>query len=89
MPRVFLVTGCSSGFGKNLVQEILNKGDFVAATARNTDALHFEGVTDHNYLAMRLDVSEEASINEAFSQALAKFGRIDGSASCPTCLKSS
>ena len=35
MPRVFLVTGCSTGFGKHLIEEILAKGDIAVATARN------------------------------------------------------
>lgn len=45
-PRVFLVTGCSTGFGNDLVQEILNEGDYVVATARKPESLKFEGVND-------------------------------------------
>ena len=35
MPRVFLVTGCSTGFGKYLIEHILEAGDIAVATARN------------------------------------------------------
>jgi NAD(P)-dependent dehydrogenase (short-subunit alcohol dehydrogenase family) len=34
MPRVFLITGCSTGFGNFYVQEVLDQGDYVVATAR-------------------------------------------------------
>jgi NAD(P)-dependent dehydrogenase (short-subunit alcohol dehydrogenase family) len=37
--RVWLITGASSGFGRELVDATLERGDRVAATARNTDPL--------------------------------------------------
>lgn len=43
-PKVFLVTGCSSGFGKEYVKVILEKGDVVVATARKPESLSFEGI---------------------------------------------
>lgn len=45
-PKVFLVTGCSTGFGKYLVQEIIDKGDICVATARNPDQLEFNNTSD-------------------------------------------
>lgn len=77
MPRVFLITGCSTGFGKEYVQEVLDQGDYVVATARKVEQLEFTGTNDKNYLAQRLDVTDKASIQEAFDAALKKFGRID------------
>ena len=77
MPRVFLITGCSTGFGKEYVQEVLDKGDYVVATARKTEQLEFSGTNDKNYLACRLDVTDKKSIQAAFDEALQKFGRID------------
>lgn len=46
MPRVFFVTGSSTGFGNGLVQEILDRGDYCVATAREPDSLSFKGATD-------------------------------------------
>ena len=77
MPRVFLITGCSTGFGKDYVQEVLDKGDYVVATARNTKDLSFKGTNDKNYLGTSLDVTKQDSIKAAFDAALKKFGRID------------
>lgn len=77
MPRVFLITGCSTGFGKEYVQEVIDQGDYVVATARKTEDLEFKGTNDKNYLAAKLDVLDKSSIQSAFDAAMKKFGRID------------
>ena len=77
MPRVFLITGTSTGFGADYVNHVLSQGDYVVATARNPANLTFEGATDKNLLSTHLDVSDKASITEAFKQAREKFGRVD------------
>jgi NAD(P)-dependent dehydrogenase (short-subunit alcohol dehydrogenase family) len=45
MPRVFFITGTSTGFGNHLVQEVLDKGDIAVATARKPDTLKFNGTS--------------------------------------------
>lgn len=77
MPRVFLITGCSTGFGKEYVQEVLNRGDHVVATARDPSQLSFDGTNDSNYLAVKLDVTDKSTIDSAFKATLDKFGRVD------------
>jgi len=77
MPRVFLITGCSTGFGNDYVQEVLDRGDYAVATARHPSSLSFQGANESNYLATRLDVTDKSSIESAFQEALTKFGRID------------
>jgi len=77
MPRVFLITGTSTGFGKDYAQEVLDKGDIVAATARDPSQLSFKGTTSDNYLALRLDVTDKESIKKAFSETLKHFKRVD------------
>lgn len=42
-PKVWLVTGTSTGFGAELVKVILEKGDICVATARNPSKLSFSG----------------------------------------------
>ncbi|KAI0125471.1 hypothetical protein BJ170DRAFT_656440 [Xylariales sp. AK1849] len=76
-PKVFLVTGCSTGFGNHLVQEILDKGDVCVATARNPAQLKFKNTNEKNYLPLKLDVTKREDIESAFSEALKKFNRID------------
>ena len=77
MPRVFLITGTSTGFGKHLVQEVLDKGDIAVATARNPSTLSFENTNPENYLAVKLDVTIPKDIDLAFTAALEHFGRVD------------
>ncbi|KAH7562634.1 hypothetical protein J3E72DRAFT_215218 [Bipolaris maydis] len=76
-PRVFLITGCSTGFGEELVKVVLEKGDYVVATARNSSKLSFEKANDSNSLFVDLDVTKKDSIDKAFDDAITKFKRID------------
>jgi NAD(P)-dependent dehydrogenase (short-subunit alcohol dehydrogenase family) len=68
MPRVFFITGTSTGFGNNLVQEVLDRGDIAVATARKPESLSFKNTTDkarylHNsYLNQRLTNSRTTSL---------------------------
>src|ERR1700709_1579985 len=77
MPRVFFVTGCSSGFGNSLIRQILKEGDIAVATARNPQVLQFSGTTEKNFLALKLDVTNPSDRKSAFEAAVNKFGRID------------
>ncbi len=76
-PKVFLITGTSTGFGKHLVQEVLDKGDIAVATARRPESLSFENTTDKNFLAVKLDVTKQDDIESAFKATSDKFGRVD------------
>jgi hypothetical protein len=42
MPRVFFITGTSTGFGNHLVQEVIDRGDIAVATARRPESLSFK-----------------------------------------------
>jgi len=76
-PRVFLITGTSTGFGEELVKVVLQKGDYVVATARNSSKLSFPDANDSNSLLVDLDVTKKESIDKAFEAAVKKFKRID------------
>ena len=77
MPKVYLITGTSTGFGAAYVQEVLDKGDIAVAAARKPESLSFKGASDKNYLSVKLDVTKKSDINDAFAQAVKKFGRVD------------
>jgi NADP-dependent 3-hydroxy acid dehydrogenase YdfG len=76
-PRVFLITGTSTGFGEQLVKVVLGKGDHVVATARNSSKLSFPDANDSNSLLVDLDVTKKDSIDKAFEAAVKKFKRVD------------
>ncbi|KAI8941805.1 hypothetical protein NX059_003006 [Plenodomus lindquistii] len=76
-PRVFLITGCSTGFGEELVKIVLKNGDHVVATARNSSKLSFDGANESNSLILDLDVTKKETIDSAFAAAVKKFKRVD------------
>jgi NAD(P)-dependent dehydrogenase (short-subunit alcohol dehydrogenase family) len=68
-----LITGCSSGFGLATALAFAERGDQVVATAR-----HPERIPDtKNLTALRLDVTDQGSINTAVQQTIKQHGRID------------
>jgi len=77
-PKVWLITGCSTGFGRALAEAVLKKGDYLLATAREPEQLR--ALID-NYpktvKAVRLDVTLSQDIQAAVDAAIATFGRID------------
>jgi NAD(P)-dependent dehydrogenase (short-subunit alcohol dehydrogenase family) len=75
-PRVWLITGASSGFGRALTGAALACGDRVVATARDPRRLT-DLAADDQVCAIGLDVTDGTQRERAVEQALARFGRID------------
>jgi NAD(P)-dependent dehydrogenase (short-subunit alcohol dehydrogenase family) len=73
--RVWLITGCSSGFGRALAEAVIGHGDRLVATARDPAAL--AGLEGDGRLTVRLDVTDAASIEAAVDAAEQTFGGID------------
>ena len=73
---VWLITGCSTGFGHELARQTLERGFRTVVTARNpmqVSALAAFG----DALVLTLDVTDRAQIAAAVAAAEAHFGRID------------
>jgi len=78
MSKVWLITGCSTGFGRELAANVLEKGDKVIVTARNTaDIKDLVESFPQTSLAVKLDVTKQTDIEQTVKQAIEKFGRID------------
>jgi NAD(P)-dependent dehydrogenase (short-subunit alcohol dehydrogenase family) len=75
---VWFISGCSTGFGRELAKLVLARGWRAVVTARDADRVAdlAEGAEDRA-LAVSLDVTDQAQIEDAVVQAKAKFGRID------------
>jgi NAD(P)-dependent dehydrogenase (short-subunit alcohol dehydrogenase family) len=76
--RVWLITGTSAGFGRELALAALERGDCVVATARRPETLHdLVAAAPERVLAAPLDVTRSDQIAAAVAAALDRFGRID------------
>lgn len=73
---VWFITGCSTGFGRELARLLLRRGHGVVVTARNTATLG-EFAADQNALIAALDVTVPQQIADVVQRAEARFGRID------------
>ena len=73
--RVVLITGCSSGIGRALAEEFLDRGNRVTATARNPESL--ADLAGDRCLILPLDVTDGESIDRAVAETLEWAGRID------------
>ncbi|MCZ2810099.1 SDR family oxidoreductase [Modestobacter sp. VKM Ac-2979] len=78
MTRTWLITGVSSGFGRQLTERLLARGDRVAGTVRRRDAVA-DLVDTHpdTFAVHRLDLTETDRIRSVVDAAQAHFGRLD------------
>jgi NAD(P)-dependent dehydrogenase (short-subunit alcohol dehydrogenase family) len=78
MAKTWFITGASRGFGKEWAEAALERGDTVAATARDTATL--DGLVQQfgdKVLPLRLDVTDRDAVFAAVAQAHEHFGRLD------------
>ncbi len=78
MSKVWFITGSSRGFGREFALAALERGDQVAATARDVGTLTdlVERFGDA-VLPLRVDVTDRAQVLEAVAAAQERFGRLD------------
>ena len=78
MKKVWLITGCSTGFGRALATEVLAKGYQVAVASRNT--AYVQDIVDGYHgtaIAVKLDVTIPQQVTLAVSETISRFGQID------------
>ncbi|EFA81922.1 hypothetical protein PPL_05154 [Heterostelium album PN500] len=78
--KVWYITGASKGMGLIFVQKLLEYGFKVVGTSRDKqqliDAVGAVG-NSNNFLAVKVELANEASVKASFDEVLSKFGRID------------
>jgi NAD(P)-dependent dehydrogenase (short-subunit alcohol dehydrogenase family) len=78
MSKTILITGASRGFGKLWAEAFLKRGDKVAATARNTEALaDLVATYGDAVLPIKLDVNNRDESFAAVAKAKEHFGTLD------------
>lgn len=76
--QTWFITGCSSGIGRVLAEEVLRRGDQAAVTARSCEAIRdLEERWPDTALILPLDVTDERQGNAAVCKTLEHFGKID------------
>jgi len=76
--KIWLVTGCSTGFGKEFVRQLANQGDTVIGTVRKeAQVAELESIHPTLVTGVVLDVQNQVSIDAAKTLIQKKFGRVD------------
>ena len=77
-PKVWFITGVSSGFGREIAQAALARGDVVVGTLRQAAQLDaFNALAPGRAHALQMDVTDPAAIVRAVEEAARTAGRID------------
>ncbi|MBO4256943.1 SDR family oxidoreductase [Streptomyces griseorubiginosus] len=78
MSKTWFITGSSRGFGREFAKAALDRGDNVAAAARNIDTLA-DLVTAYGerVLPLTLDVTDKPAATRAVQQTHEHFGKLD------------
>jgi len=78
MTKTWFITGTSSGFGRQLVEQVLERGDRVAATARRTESLDdLAAAYGERLWRASLDVTDTPRTREVVAKAFDDLGKID------------
>jgi NAD(P)-dependent dehydrogenase (short-subunit alcohol dehydrogenase family) len=76
--KVWMITGCSTGLGRELARHTLGLGYPTVVTARNTGQIGDLAISHESHaLVLKLDVTDSEQIAAAVKAAEDKFGRID------------
>ena len=77
--KVALITGASSGIGKQTAIAFIEAGYKVAVTARREDLLQelAQGANADSVLVCQADLTDETSVDKVFEQIKNQYGRLD------------
>jgi NAD(P)-dependent dehydrogenase (short-subunit alcohol dehydrogenase family) len=78
MARTWLITGVSSGFGRELTQQLLDRGERVLGTVRDTAKVDdLVEKYPETFVAEVLEMTDAAAVGALVDRAFDRFGRID------------
>ncbi len=78
MSKIWLITGCSTGFGRALALEALKQGNKVGVSARKIEDI--QDIIDQypeTTIGIQLDVTNSTEITSATAKMIQHYGRID------------
>ena len=80
MPKTILITGASTGFGRDTAETLARAGHKVFASMRDPlvkNRVHAEALRTKGIETIELDVTDVESVNQAVAVVVANAGRID------------
>ncbi|MCH4889420.1 SDR family NAD(P)-dependent oxidoreductase [Acidaminobacter sp. JC074] len=72
--KVIIVTGASSGFGKDTVKKFLSEGNIVYAGARRVEKMR--DIEKAGAKVIKLDITEDESVDAFVETVLKNHGKI-------------
>ena len=76
--QVWFITGCSTGFGRELAKHLLENNYRVVVTARSADKVQdLVEINPANAVSFNLDVTDKAQVQHIVAKAEEHFGKID------------
>lgn len=76
--KVWFITGCSTGLGRDIARAALSRGYRVAVTARNPDSVaDIVAAGGDRAIGLKLDVTNREEAESAVAETERAFGRID------------
>ena len=76
--KTWFITGCSTGFGRQLAQAVLAHGHRVVVTARDPEqVIDIAQEGGHRALALKLDVTDHEQVISTIDRIVETFGDID------------
>ncbi len=76
--RIWLITGCSTGFGKELAKVVADNGEIAIGTVRKQEQIEeLEALNKDNIRGVVLDVQDQQSIDDAGQLISENYGKVD------------
>lgn len=76
--KVWFITGCSTGFGRELARQVLDRGyKAVVASRKISDVADIVAMHPENAIAVQLDVTRKEEIKSSVDRAIDIFGTVD------------
>ncbi|MGW1622391.1 SDR family oxidoreductase [Streptomyces sp. NPDC002172] len=78
MTHTWFITGVNSGFGRQLTEQLLHRGDRVAGTVRRAGSVRdLQDKYGDRFWVARLDVTHTPAVRQVVDRAFGELGRID------------
>jgi NAD(P)-dependent dehydrogenase (short-subunit alcohol dehydrogenase family) len=76
--RAWLITGVSSGFGRELTSQLLDRGDRVIGTVRDTSKIaDLAGRYPDTFIPEVLEMTDRGAVRRLVDRAFGQWGRVD------------